>query len=757
MGSGLVVLGIGFLLTQQGELSAIERDAFRFVNDLPGLVLPAVWAVMQLGNVVAVPVLASVAAMFRRFRAARDLLVSGLLAYVAADLVKSIVGRERPGGLPVGAVLHEGTIGGIGFVSGHSAVAAALATAAAPYLGRRGRRVAWTLAWTVALARVYVGAHLPLDILGGLALGWAIGSAVHLLFGIPRRTVRPARVEALLARVGLAGTRVRPAPVRARSSHPFLGVAPDGRVLYVKYLEPDRAERDWLHRLWRLLSVRDVKDDDALAPLGHQAEHEAVAAMTARARGARVPEMIVATGTVRHAVVVQEHVTGRPLDMLEPNEVTHGLLLEVWNQVHLLHAARVAHHDLVASSVLIDVDGRPCLVDFGNARTGATEDAMADDVAELLASLAVGLDPTLVVDTAVAALGREVVAAALPSLAPLTLSAETRDRLRDQPQRLASLRAAVRVVLGLPDPTRPAWPRPPWVAVAAVAAGSALVLGMLLAQSGTAVLETIEHGGWRWLGGAVLLAGLARVAIAAAALATVDRRIAVGRVLGLRAVQDTASLLRGRKGRRRAAERFLESAGVLPDAAARAVRRTVAGTVAGAAVVTAAALALGLAQPGLGDWQAPADATRPVLIALGSACLVVAGQMLASRGGSTREEGQPRGRRLGATPERWALQIGWAALGTALEAAALACAVQAAGGQAAVLAVTAGYAALRLLWTAVPLTALPGAAEAALLALLVALGVPLADACAAVLIARAVTFWFPAALGAVTARRGPTW
>ncbi|MGY2003692.1 phosphatase PAP2 family protein [Blastococcus sp. SYSU DS1024] len=757
MGLGLAVLGVGFLLTQQGELSTIERDAFRLLNDLPGLFLPAVWAIMQLGNLVAVPALAAVAALLRRLRAARDLLVSGLLAYAAADLVKSIVGRERPGGLPVGAVLHEGTIGGIGFVSGHSAVAAALATAAAPYLTRRGRRIAWCLAWSVALARVYVGAHLPLDILGGLALGWAIGSAVHLMFGIPRRTVRPDRVEALLAAVGLAGTRVRPAPVQARSSHPLLGVAPGGRVLYVKYLEPDRAERDWLHRLWRLLSVRDVKDDDALAPLGHQAEHEAVAAMTAHARGVRVPELIVATGTDRDAVVVQEHVAGRPLDTLEPAEVTPELLRAVWEQVDLLHDARVAHHDLVAANVLVDGDGQPWLVDFGNARTGASDDAMADDVAELLASLAVRLDPARVVDGAVAVLGAGPVESALPSLAPLTLSAETRGRLRDRPEQLTEVRDAVRARLGLPDPARSAWPRPGRAAVAAVAVGSAVVLGLLLIESGTAFLDTLEGVGWRWLGGAVVLAGLARVAAAAAVLATVDRRIAVGRILGVRAVQDSASLLHGRAGRRRAAERLLESAGVLPDAAVRAVRRTVVGTVAGAAVVLITALALGLARPGLGHWQSPADALRPALIALGAACLVAAGQVLAGQGGSARERLLVRPPRLLAPPPRWAAQVGWAATATALEAAVLVCAVEAAGGRAAVLAVAAGYAGLRLLWTALPLTGLPGAAEAALLALLVALGVPLADACAAVLITRALTFWFPAALGAVTARRGPRW
>src|SRR5689334_15719677 len=221
VGLGLVVLGIGFLIAQQGQLSALERDLFRLVNDLPGFFFPVVWAVMQLGNVVAVPTLAAVALLTRRFRLARDLLLSGLLAYYAADLVKGVVGRERPSGLPVGAVLHEGVVGGAGFISGHAAVAAAMATAAAPYLTRRWRRVVWALAWTVGLARIYVGAHLPLDVVGGLAAGWAIGSAVHWVLGVPRWRPTAGMVTGLLARYGLPVSDVRPAAVAAGGSYPF--------------------------------------------------------------------------------------------------------------------------------------------------------------------------------------------------------------------------------------------------------------------------------------------------------------------------------------------------------------------------------------------------------------------------------------------------------------------------------------------------------------------------------------------------------
>jgi membrane-associated phospholipid phosphatase len=37
----------------------------------------------------------------------------------------------------------------------------------------------------VCVARVYVGAHLPLDVVGGAALGLAAGTGVRLLFGRP--------------------------------------------------------------------------------------------------------------------------------------------------------------------------------------------------------------------------------------------------------------------------------------------------------------------------------------------------------------------------------------------------------------------------------------------------------------------------------------------------------------------------------------------------------------------------------------------
>jgi membrane-associated phospholipid phosphatase len=44
----------------------------------------------------------------------------------------------------------------------------------------------------VFLSRMYVGAHLPLDMVGGAALGVAVGALVRLLLGVPARGRDPA-------------------------------------------------------------------------------------------------------------------------------------------------------------------------------------------------------------------------------------------------------------------------------------------------------------------------------------------------------------------------------------------------------------------------------------------------------------------------------------------------------------------------------------------------------------------------------------
>jgi hypothetical protein len=362
--------------------------------------------------------------------------------------------------------------------------------------------------------------------------------------------------------------------------------------------------------------VRDVKDADALAPLGQAAAHEALAAMTARERGVRVPAVLLARRAERGALVVQERLSGRSLHQLPAGDLGPELLDRVWHQVALLHRARIAHHDLVASNVLVDADGQPWLVDFGNAETGATDSALADDVAELLASLAVTADVPALVAAAVRQLGADPVRSALPGLAPLSLARDTRAQLNSrQSSGLAELRQEVRDQLGLPRAGATQVVAAGGSARLAVLVSGVIVLvGLPLIAGPGGVLDSVEEGGWRWLGGAVAYAVLARVVLAVATLLSVERRISLGRASYAMTATAYAAVIGGGAGGRRVSARFLERVGVLPETAERATVRVARASVVAAGLVAATALVLGIVEGRVSDWRVPESSVAVLLV-----------------------------------------------------------------------------------------------------------------------------------------------
>ena len=160
------------------RVSPLETRAFRAVNRLPDAAYPAVWPVMQFGALAAAPAAAGVALLAGRRALGVQLAVVGGGAWTAAKVVKRLRVRGRPASLLADVNVRGAEATGGGFVSGHAAVAAALAATAAPFLGRRLGHALRLMAPVVALSRLYVGAHLPLDALGGASLGLLIESAV---------------------------------------------------------------------------------------------------------------------------------------------------------------------------------------------------------------------------------------------------------------------------------------------------------------------------------------------------------------------------------------------------------------------------------------------------------------------------------------------------------------------------------------------------------------------------------------------------
>ena len=194
--TGLVVLAAGLIAVRDGTVPDWERSTFEAVNGLPGWLYPVLWPFQQLGVVVWGPVLALSAALTRRYRLALALVAVTVAKLVLERAVKVVATRERPG-TSIGADVElrgDVSAGGESFVSGHAVMVAAIASVVVPYLPRRWRPVGWVLVALVMFGRVYVGAHNPLDVVCGVALGVAIGSFLNLAVGVPAAevdTVRP--------------------------------------------------------------------------------------------------------------------------------------------------------------------------------------------------------------------------------------------------------------------------------------------------------------------------------------------------------------------------------------------------------------------------------------------------------------------------------------------------------------------------------------------------------------------------------------
>jgi len=437
LAAGLAILLACTATVRPHEVGVLEADQFRLVNDLPDALYPAFWLVMQAGNVLAVGVASVVVAATRRFWLAANLAITGVGVWLAARWIKHEVGRERPADLLDGVHLRGPHDNGLGFVSGHAAVAVAIATLIVPYLGRRLRWIAVLVAALVCGSRLYVGAHLPFDVIGGAALGWAAGSLVHLLLGAPGGRPSSQRAAKALREQGLEVTEVAPLGGRdARRSARFQAVGPDGERLFVKLIPRERRDEDLLYRLWRMLFRRRAEPGRrGSGPPAQQVEREAFLGLLAASAGVRTPRVVLAGPYGNGSgLLVQELVPGRSLEELDPAAVPDATLDAVWEEVAKLHRAGLAHGDLARHSVVVDEAGRPWLVDFDHAVAVASERLRQADLVELAVSLAVRFGAERAMAGAAAAVGRGPLTAALAATSPRALTATTREELGDRPR-----------------------------------------------------------------------------------------------------------------------------------------------------------------------------------------------------------------------------------------------------------------------------------------------------------------------------------
>lgn len=163
-----------------GRVGPSEERVFRLVNNGSDAIHVPVWLVMQAGSFWAIWATGGVLWLNDRRAAAVVAVVVGTGVWGGVKLVKPFVGRGRPDAHLVGVGIRGVVQTGLGYPSGHAAIALTLALVATEGADPVTQLLAMLVAATTGVARIYVGAHLPLDVVGGFAIGAAVGSSAAL-------------------------------------------------------------------------------------------------------------------------------------------------------------------------------------------------------------------------------------------------------------------------------------------------------------------------------------------------------------------------------------------------------------------------------------------------------------------------------------------------------------------------------------------------------------------------------------------------
>jgi undecaprenyl-diphosphatase len=193
---GLVVVVVASIVASSGRVGAAERAVFEAINGLPDALRWPMWVFQLLGLLLLPLAVAAVALLLKRIRLAIALVaLVPLKLLVEKSVIKELVHRERPGRTEPEAILRDVPSAGNSFPSGHAIIAFGIATLLTPYLGRWGRVAVWTLAGMNGVARVYLGAHNPLDIVCGGAAGVVLGVLLTYAVGVPARPRTEAEIS----------------------------------------------------------------------------------------------------------------------------------------------------------------------------------------------------------------------------------------------------------------------------------------------------------------------------------------------------------------------------------------------------------------------------------------------------------------------------------------------------------------------------------------------------------------------------------
>ncbi|WP_243718182.1 lysylphosphatidylglycerol synthase transmembrane domain-containing protein [Actinomadura sp. 7K534] len=584
--TGLAVVML-LVSVAQGTTHGLHADIQEGTAHAPRMLLSLATLVSSFG-VLAVPIAFGIVRLFHKdgTRVAIALLAA-MIAFGITVGLDDLSVRAAPGG-----VLDSLIWGGTETAPIHTDIAPVIAFVSA--VGMAGR-IRWQAAtWTMIGLAALTGLTAAYASVAALAatyfLGRAIGHGTLYAVGTPNPRPPGTAVVAALERLGLrpvravrldgtpdSGEETRRYGVVLAAGPADGDTAPDRDAgewdLEVRVLDRDQQTAGLLYRVWRLLRLRSTTTGRALRSLRRSLEQESLMAYAVAAAGVRTPRLVGTSevGT-EAALLAYEHVPGRRLADVPEEDITDGLLTDVWRQFRAMQAGRLAHRRLQDGAVAVGADGRAYITDLRAGETAVGDLALRLDLAQLLTTLALRVGAERAVRTAAEVLGGEALAAAVPLLQPVALSRATRTALRRDRELLTGIRE--QIVRLKPEtevaPLRLERFRPRTIfSIVALSIAAYIVIPQVASLDLAAMASAAT---WHWAAAALGGAALTYLAAAFMLMGFVPERLPLGRTV---LVQLAASFVKlvapAAVGGVAVNTRYLQRSGVRPGLAVASV------------------------------------------------------------------------------------------------------------------------------------------------------------------------------------------
>lgn len=722
--------------------SAVRRVA----ADLPDWVTTVFDAAYLLGAVYAGAVaVLTLLTWPRRGRLPLTLLLAVAVSVVGVVLTSWSVGAGWPDMAP--GPVRSATVDSFPVV--RVAATTAVLFALRPWLVLAYRRLSMAIVAVQCLSAWIIGTGGPNDVLGALGIGMGAAGVALVVLGSPAGHPDLAQVRRSLQELGieaddLAFDEHQPWGVRTlRATSPDLG------PLEVKVYGRDATDAHRAARWWRMLLYRDQSAPEATRL--QMVEHEALVTVLAGRAGVGVQDVVAAAATQGDAVLV---LTAPPPPVAALDDIDDTTLGAMWDAVGRLHRARLAHTRLTLDRIGLTEDGGVVLADFGDGRVAATAAERGRDTATLLTAQAVRVGADRATDAALAGLGAEAVAGALPYLqrAALPRSLRVTDGVKAA---LPGVSAAITDRTGVEPPTPAPIVRIRWqdlLQTALILVAAYALLTTLVGLDWPTVRDTWRNAAWVWVVVGLVVAQATSVADAVSTMSAVTTRLPLWPLTQLQyAIKTVGLAISATAGRLALTTAFLRRFGEGPAVAAIATALDAfAASVCNVLVVL---IGLLLAQdiPEL-SVGGPDDLDQLVLVlvvavALSALAVALIPPLRRRLVEAVRSSWESL-RVVTASPARALLMFGSNLASLLITAIALACMVEGlypGPGYAACVFVVGGAA---LFSAIVPVPGNVGVGEAALAAGLVAVGVPSGPAFAIAVTQRIATSYLPPVYGA---------